>query len=53
MLLLGTFAGFVYGALYGVGLILRGRAGRKTAMPFGPFMVAGALTGLLLGGFGA
>lgn len=53
VLLLGAFAGFVYGALYGVGLILRGRAGRKSAMPFGPFMVAGALTGLLLGGFGA
>ncbi|WP_405777707.1 prepilin peptidase [Streptomyces sp. NBC_00859] len=53
VLLLGTFAGFVYGALYGVGLILRGRAGRKSSMPFGPFMVAGAFTGLLLGGFGA
>lgn len=53
ILLLGAFAGFLYGGVYGVGLMLRGRAGRKTAMPFGPFMVAGAFTGLLLGGFGA
>ncbi|MEV6792369.1 A24 family peptidase [Streptomyces sp. NPDC051320] len=53
VLLLGAFAGFLYGGVYGVGLMLRGRAGRKTAMPFGPFMVAGALTGVLLGGFGA
>lgn len=53
VLLLGAFAGFLYGGVYGVGLMLRGRAGRRTAMPFGPFMVAGALTGVLLGGFGA
>ncbi|MEV8567005.1 A24 family peptidase [Streptomyces sp. NPDC051322] len=53
VLLLGAFAGFLYGGVYGVGLMLRGRAGRKTAMPFGPFMAAGALTGVLLGGFGA
>lgn len=53
MLLLGAFAGFLYGGVYGAVLILRRRAGRKTVMPFGPFMVAGAFTGLLLGGFGA
>ncbi|MEW2413769.1 A24 family peptidase [Streptomyces sp. NPDC046866] len=50
---LGAFAGFLYGALYGLGLVLRRPAGRKQAFPFGPFMVAGALTGVLLGGFGA
>ncbi|MEV6651217.1 A24 family peptidase [Streptomyces sp. NPDC051219] len=53
VLLLGAFAGFLYGAVYGLGLVLRGRAGRKTAMPFGPFMAAGALTGLLLGALAA
>jgi leader peptidase (prepilin peptidase)/N-methyltransferase len=26
-----------------------GRAGRKSKLPFGPFMLAGALTGLLVG----
>ncbi|KMO99111.1 prepilin peptidase [Streptomyces roseus] len=49
----GAFLGFLYGALYGLGLVLRGSAGRRTTFPFGPFMAAGALTGVLLGGFGA
>jgi leader peptidase (prepilin peptidase)/N-methyltransferase len=30
-------------------LIALGRAGRKTAVPFGPFLVAGALTAVLYG----
>ncbi|MCJ1677872.1 A24 family peptidase [Streptomyces sp. APSN-46.1] len=50
---LGAFLGFVYGALYGLGLVLKGRAGLKAAFPFGPFMAAGTLTGVLWGGFGA
>ncbi|MCX5256804.1 A24 family peptidase [Streptomyces canus] len=49
ILLIGTFAGFLFGALYGVGLILARRAGRKTAIPFGPFLLAGAFVGILLG----
>ncbi|MEV6729389.1 A24 family peptidase [Streptomyces sp. NPDC051364] len=49
----GAFLGFLYGALYGLALVLRGPGGRRTAFPFGPFMAAGALTGVLLGGFGA
>ncbi|MFF3767774.1 prepilin peptidase [Streptomyces sp. NPDC001922] len=51
VLFTGTFAGFLLGAVYGVGLIVLRRAGRKTAVPFGPFMLTGALLGLLLGGF--
>ncbi|WP_409470301.1 prepilin peptidase [Streptomyces sp. HC307] len=47
--LLGTFAGFVFGALYGGALVVVGKAGRKTAIPFGPFLLAGAYTGLLVG----
>ncbi|WP_256988172.1 A24 family peptidase, partial [Streptomyces sp. BR123] len=50
--LFGAFLGFLYGALYGLGLVLRSPNGRKQAFPFGPFMAAGALTGVLLGGFG-
>ncbi|NBM17317.1 prepilin peptidase [Streptomyces sp. GC420] len=50
VLFTGAFAGFLYGAVYGFALLVRGRAGRRTAMPFGPFMIAGAFTGLLLGG---
>ncbi|MFJ4838641.1 prepilin peptidase [Streptomyces sp. NPDC088746] len=49
----GGFAGFLFGALYGAGLMLVRRAGRKTGIPFGPFMIAGALTGLLFGGLAA
>ncbi|WP_221353329.1 prepilin peptidase [Streptomyces beigongshangae] len=47
--LLGTFAGFLYGGLYGAVLVVARRAGRRTSIPFGPFLIAGALTGLLIG----
>ncbi|MFF2726720.1 prepilin peptidase [Streptomyces sp. NPDC058008] len=53
VLFAGGFAGFLLGALYGVGLILLRRAGRRTGIPFGPFMIAGALTGLLFGALAA
>jgi len=45
----GLLAGFMLGALVGVTLMLVGRAGRKTALPFGPFLIVGALLGLLVG----
>ncbi|MEU3980123.1 A24 family peptidase [Streptomyces sp. NPDC026672] len=51
--LLGTFAGFVFGALYGGALVVARRAGRRTAIPFGPFLIAGAYTGLLVGAYAA
>ena len=47
--LLGTFAGFLFGALYGGALVVVRKAGRKTAIPFGPFLIAGACAGLLAG----
>ncbi|MEU3722039.1 A24 family peptidase [Streptomyces sp. NPDC031705] len=49
----GAFLGLLYGALYGLALVLRGRAGRHQGFAYGPWMAAGALTGVLLGGFGA
>ncbi len=49
VLFVGGFLGFAYGALVGVALIVGRRAGRGTAIPFGPFMVAGTLTGVLVG----
>ncbi|RPK92344.1 MULTISPECIES: A24 family peptidase [Streptomyces] len=49
VLFLGGFAGFLFGAAYGLSLVLLRRAGRRTGIPFGPFMIAGALAGLLLG----
>ncbi|AJE83062.1 type IV peptidase [Streptomyces albus] len=52
-LLLGTFVGFLLGALYGVGLVALRRADRKTSIPFGPFLIAGALLGVLMGAYAA
>ncbi|MET8344233.1 prepilin peptidase [Streptomyces microflavus] len=53
VLFLGGFAGFLFGAAYGLGLVLLRRAGRRTGIPFGPFMIAGTLTGILLGALAA
>ncbi|MFC9628130.1 prepilin peptidase [Streptomyces mirabilis] len=50
---LGTFAGFLFGGLYGLVLVLMRRAGRKTSIPFGPFLLAGAYAGLLIGAYAA
>ncbi|WP_228980395.1 A24 family peptidase [Streptomyces sp. DH12] len=49
VLLSGAFAGFLLGALYGLGLVALRRANRRTAIPFGPFMIGGALLGVLFG----
>ncbi|WP_411149711.1 prepilin peptidase [Streptomyces sp. A30] len=51
--LLGTFAGFLLGALYGGALVVARRAGRRTTIPFGPFLIAGAYLGLLIGAYAA
>ncbi|MFE0175255.1 prepilin peptidase [Streptomyces sp. NPDC059002] len=53
VLLLGTFAGFLLASLYGMGLVVARRAGRKTAIPFGPFLIGGAFIGVLLGAYSA
>lgn len=42
-LVIGAFAGFLLGAVAGVAMIASGKGSRKTALPFGPFMIAGAL----------
>jgi leader peptidase (prepilin peptidase) / N-methyltransferase len=42
----GAFAGFFLGALVGVAVMAACAGGRKTAIPFGPFMVLGALAAL-------
>jgi leader peptidase (prepilin peptidase)/N-methyltransferase len=46
-LLAGAFAGFLLGAVYGVGLLAARRATRQQRIPFGPFMIAGAFLALL------
>jgi leader peptidase (prepilin peptidase)/N-methyltransferase len=49
-LVAGGLAGFVLGACYAVTLLIRGRADRKTQLPFGPFMIAGTFLVLLAAG---
>ena len=49
-LVTGLFLGFLYGGVFGIGLILFKDGGRKTKVPFGPFMLLGALTSILVGG---
>lgn len=46
----GLFAGFLLGAVYGIALIVTRRASRGTAVPFGPWMLGGAWIGVLAGG---
>ncbi|NEB94487.1 prepilin peptidase [Streptomyces bauhiniae] len=50
-LLLGTFATFASGAVYGLTLVVSGRANRKSAIPFGPFLLLGTLLGVLAGAY--
>jgi leader peptidase (prepilin peptidase) / N-methyltransferase len=47
VVLVGTFLGFALGAIVGIALIIARRAGRKSAIPFGPFMLAGAWIAIL------
>ncbi|MFJ4983977.1 prepilin peptidase [Streptomyces sp. NPDC088732] len=47
-LVAGTFTAFLLGAVAGLALLAARRADRRTPLPFGPFMLAGALAGVLL-----
>ncbi|MBI5153300.1 MAG: prepilin peptidase [Parcubacteria group bacterium] len=46
---LAFFLSFIFGAVVGVGLLLRGKKGIKDMIPFGPFMVLGILVSLFYG----
>ena len=45
----GLFTGFLLGGVFGLALIAVKRGGRKTAVPFGPFMLLGVLLAVLVG----
>jgi leader peptidase (prepilin peptidase) / N-methyltransferase len=49
-LVVGSFLAFLVGGVFGLALMVVGRAGRKSAIPFGPWMLLGALLGILWGG---
>ena len=44
-----AFLGFLYGGLVGMAAMAVGKAGRKSKLPFGPFMLLGVLTAVLAG----
>lgn len=44
----GTFAAFVLGGLWSLGLLAARRGNLQSAIPFGPFMLAGAAAAMLL-----
>jgi leader peptidase (prepilin peptidase)/N-methyltransferase len=48
-MILGLFLGFLYGAVIGLVLIAARLRAKNQAVPFGPFLVAGAVTALLVG----
>lgn len=48
--LLGTLLAFLLGAVVGLVLISLRRAGLKSALAFGPYMIAGTATALLVAG---
>ena len=45
----GLFFGFIAGAVVGVAMMAAKRAGRRTAVPFGPFMALGTVVAIFYG----
>jgi leader peptidase (prepilin peptidase)/N-methyltransferase len=45
----GLLLGFLLGGVFGIGLMLVNKGGRKTQVPFGPFMLLGTLLAILVG----
>ncbi|MEL0625960.1 prepilin peptidase [Salinibacterium amurskyense] len=45
----GAFAAFLLGGVFAIALLIIRRAGRRTAIPFGPWMIAGAWVGIAFG----
>jgi len=50
VLLAGVLAGYLLAAVTGIGLLVTRRATRKSHIPFGPFMLAGAFLVILVSG---
>lgn len=48
-LVVGAFSAFLLGGLFGIALLVFRKAGRKTGIPFGPWMLAGAWIGIFIG----
>lgn len=48
-LVVGAFGAFLVGGVFSIVLMAVGRAGRRSKIPFGPWMLAGAWIGLVVG----
>lgn len=48
-LAVGAFAAFLLGGFFSIGLVIARKAGRKSGIPFGPWMLAGAWAGIFFG----
>lgn len=48
-LAVGLFLGFLLGGVFGLALLVTGRGGRKTKVPYGPFMLLGAGLAVFVG----
>lgn len=46
---LGGFLGFLFGGVYSLVLVLARRAGRRSQVPFGPFLIGGAVVAIAWG----
>jgi leader peptidase (prepilin peptidase)/N-methyltransferase len=47
--IVGAFAAFAVGAVVSIGIVVFAEGGRKTRIPFGPFMLVGVLIGIYAG----
>jgi len=45
----GLFSAFLLGGLFSIGLLVLRKAGRKSGIPFGPWMLIGAWVGVFFG----
>jgi len=48
-LIVGAFSAFLLGGIFSVALLVMKRVSRKSGIPFGPWMIAGAFVGVFVG----
>jgi leader peptidase (prepilin peptidase)/N-methyltransferase len=48
-LVVGAFGAFLLGGLFGIGLLVTRKAGRRSSIPFGPWMLLAAWLGAFFG----
>jgi leader peptidase (prepilin peptidase) / N-methyltransferase len=51
LVIVGMFLAFLLGSVIGVGLMISSKGGRKTMVPFGPFLALGTVVSVFAGRF--